>query len=98
MPAVDYLFFVCSKHLFLSSELMRTSFEHRSRFLYYLAGEVPRKYSVTGSSPSPSAGPINSASYAGMNEWEDSAKDAAQCIKVNKGFVKGTRSRLICGL
>lgn len=30
-----------------------------------------------------------SASYAGMNEWEEAAKDAAQCIKVNKGFVKG---------
>ncbi|CAM9249145.1 unnamed protein product [Scytosiphon promiscuus] len=30
-----------------------------------------------------------SASYAGLNEWEDAARDAAECIKVNKNFVKG---------
>ncbi|CAM9723068.1 unnamed protein product [Ascophyllum nodosum] len=30
-----------------------------------------------------------SASYAGLNDWEDAAEDAAQCIKVNKSFVKG---------
>lgn len=30
-----------------------------------------------------------SASYAGLNEWEEAAHDAAQCIKVNKNFVKG---------
>eukprot|EP00903_Cladosiphon_okamuranus_P005515 g5494.t2 len=30
-----------------------------------------------------------SASYAGLNEWEEAARDAAECIKVNKNFVKG---------
>lgn len=30
-----------------------------------------------------------SASYAGLDEWEDAANDAAQCIQVNKTFVKG---------
>lgn len=49
------------------------------------------QYQVSHNRPlSPSPPPCrNSASYAGMNEWEESAKDAAQCIKVNKGFVKG---------
>lgn len=30
-----------------------------------------------------------SASYAGLNDWENAANDAAECIKANKGFVKG---------
>ncbi|CAN0475544.1 unnamed protein product, partial [Ectocarpus sp. 12 AP-2014] len=30
-----------------------------------------------------------SASYAGLMEWEEAAHDAAECIKVNKNFVKG---------
>lgn len=30
-----------------------------------------------------------SASYAGLSEWEEAAHDAAECIKVNKNFVKG---------
>ncbi|CAN0475169.1 unnamed protein product, partial [Ectocarpus sp. 12 AP-2014] len=30
-----------------------------------------------------------SASYAGLMEWEEAARDAAECIKVNKNFVKG---------
>lgn len=34
-----------------------------------------------------------SASYAGLNEWEEAAEDAAQCIKVNKKFVKGKPTR-----
>lgn len=36
-----------------------------------------------------------SASYAGLNEWEEAAHDAAECIKVNKNFVKGTTRLLI---
>ena len=32
---------------------------------------------------------VCSASYAGLSEWEEAANDAAQCIKVNKTFVKG---------
>lgn len=32
---------------------------------------------------------LSSASYAGLNEWEEAARDAAECIKVNKNFVKG---------
>lgn len=30
-----------------------------------------------------------SASYAGLQDWENAATDAAECVKVNKGFVKG---------
>lgn len=43
--------------------------------------------------PPPALG--NSASYAGLNEWEEAANDAAQCIKVNKNFVKGELSGCI---
>ncbi len=31
-----------------------------------------------------------SASYAGLNDWENAANDAAECIKADKNFVKGT--------
>lgn len=30
-----------------------------------------------------------SASYAGMGDWQNAANDAAECIKVDKGFIKG---------
>lgn len=30
-----------------------------------------------------------SASYAGLQDWENAANDAAECVKVDKGFVKG---------
>jgi hypothetical protein len=35
----------------------------------------------------------DSASYAGLQDWENAANDAAECIKVDKNFVKGA-SRL----
>lgn len=30
-----------------------------------------------------------SASYAGLGDWENAANDAAECVKVDKGFLKG---------